>query len=120
MKQLLKPILTVSALCLFSSPVLANELRGEQLVSLLNGNSFECSTSQGRFSWKFAKSDPAGKVFPFTVKFSGQTVKGAYTLDKKGRAKHQQANTRRKIVRNSNGTFSVTGNGIPKAICNPA
>lgn len=112
--------MTTSAFFVIATPVFADELRGEKLVAALNGKSFECSTSNGRFSWRFQKSNPSGSVFPYTVKFSGQTLDGAYKLDKKGRAKHQQSNKSRKIVQNANGSLTVTGNGIPRAICKPA
>lgn len=116
MKHAITAVLFTGAL-LMSAPVSAAELKGAELVEALNGKSFRCSWKKSTMDWTFAKSDPNGKKFPYVVKLGSRTVKQAYRLHKNGTMRHNETNKTRKIVRNDDGSFTVSGNGIPTERC---
>lgn len=105
------------SLAFLSTPVSAAEIKGADLVAALNGNTFDCKFSSGSMVWSFAKSDPAGNNFPYTVTMDGKTTQAGYKLHKNGKMRHASTNASRKIVQNKNGSLTVSASGIQKTTC---
>ena len=112
----LKYLTAIAFLCA-ALPAQAQVLKGAELVAAVNGQSFECKSSRGGFSWKFAKSSAKGTTFPYVAKFGGRTVKQAYKLTKKGTFRHAGTNGSRQIKLMKDGSYRVTGSGVPAASC---
>lgn len=100
-----------------ASPAFAEELKGADAIAAINGKTFLCEAGGMKFKINFAKSDPAGRSFPFIYVAQQKTVKNAYIVRKNGRLVSKKGNQSRRIFTNGEAGIVIKATGRPNAVC---
>ena len=118
MKKTIALALIAGSLSLSVSPSFASEIKGPDLMSMLNGKALTCRAGGKDLTLKFGQTSAKSTSVAFKYALGSNSGTGTYVMMKNGRLKQKETGATRKFAFNKKKQLTITGSGVQPTTCN--